>query len=367
MMKLIEPVIEKEEKDAVIEVLNSGWISEGPVTLRLEEEIKRFVGTRFATATTSCTSALLLCLKALGIGKRDEVIIPDFTHPATGNIVKWLGAEPVLVDVEKDSYNIDYAQAEKAITKKTRCMIPVSWAGNPLDMPRLCEINETHDNLFSIVEDAACSLGSVFNGVKTGKLADVTCFSFHPRKVITTGEGGVVVTDEQPIARRVKLLKFFGSLKKGNEYEFVDDGINCKLSDVLSAIGLQQMRKIDTILQKRVEMAKYYDELLQDVFCVVTPSRRSNTYHTYQTYAVYITKENQRDKVILRLKGKNIETQIGTYALHLQPYYAKTKRVGSLHNSELLYKNLLALPMSYKMTREDQEHVVEQLKIALRG
>ena len=359
-IKLIEPVIGKEEIRNVSEVLRSGWLTEGPRTEELEERIKQYVGVDYAVAATSCTTAIELALRALEIGPGDEVIVPDFTHPATGNMVRWVGATPVLVDVDPFSYNIDFKEIEKAITKKTRCILPVSWGGNPLDIRPLDEMKEKHD--LSIVEDAACSLGAEYGGKKTGKMADITCLSFHPRKIITTGEGGMAITDDPTYAGRIRHLKKFGMEAKDGEITFTGNGTNYKLSDVLAAIGMAQMDKIDAIIKRRIGLAKHYTDLLTSIDSVRTPEKKKNAKHTYQTYAVYIEKDGVRDKIIEDLREKNIETQIGTYSLHLQPSYKRAKKIGKLAEAEKLYRNLLALPMCHSMTKADQEYVVSELK-----
>jgi dTDP-4-amino-4,6-dideoxygalactose transaminase len=363
-IKLIEPVIGKEEIRNVSKVLRSGWLTEGEQTSEFENRIKEYVGVKFAIAATSCTTALEMALRSLDIGPGDEVIVPDFTHPATANMVRWVGATPVLVDVDLSSYNIDPDEIEKAVTKKTRCMIPVSWGGNPLDFRPLNEIKERH-KLF-IVEDAACSLGAVWNGKKTGTMADITCFSFHPRKVITTGEGGMAVTDNPAYAKRLERLKKFGMVTTNEEIEFTGEGTNYKLSDVLAAIGNAQMDKIDRIINRRIELAKNYNDLLADVDCIRPPEKRKDTRHTYQSYAIYIEKGGIRDKVMKDLRKENIETQIGTYALHLQPSYKGAKRIGNLKRAEKLYRNLLTLPICDWMKRKDQELVVSKLKSSIR-
>jgi len=363
-IKLIEPFVGKEEMKNINKVLRSGWLTEGPRTEELEQRIRQYVGVNYAVAATSCTTAIELALRALKIGPGDEVIIPDFTHPATGNMVRWVGATPVLVDVDMSSYNIDPEEVEKAITKKTRCILPVSWGGNPLDIGPLDEMKEKHDLL--IVEDAACSLGAEYNGKKTGTMADITCLSFHPRKIITTGEGGMSVTDDPDNAERMRRLKKFGMETINGEIRFTGEGTNYKLSDVLAAIGLAQMDKIDVIIKRRIQLAKYYTDLLAKVDSVRPPEEKKNAKHTYQTYAIYIEKEGARDKIIENLRKENIETQIGTYALHLQPSYRQAKKVGELERTEKLYRNLLTLPMCQSMTKADQEYVVSELQKSIR-
>jgi len=335
--KLTTPVVDEREVDAVRKVLESGWLTEGPVTREFEATVASYVGSKYAVATSNCTVALELCLKAYKV--TGEVLIPDFTHPATVLAVINAGCTPILSDVQLDSYNMspmihDWAEA----------IMPVSWGGQPLGTPIYVGATTS-----VIIEDGACSLGSEFNGFKTG-CGVTTCFSFHPRKIITCGQGGMVTTNDLKIANRIRELKRFG-----------EGGTNGQFCDVLSAIGLVQMSKIEGIIDRRIEMARIYSELLREVPNVKVPEKHEHAKHTFQTYAIYLEK-GDRDKIIVRLKEKGIETQIGTYALHLLPQFKKLKRIGPLTNSTKLYHNLLALPMAYTLTEENQKRVVTELK-----
>jgi perosamine synthetase len=362
-LKLIEPVVGEEELRAIQKVLESGWLTEGSVTGEFETKLAQFTGAKHAIATTSCTTALELALRALNVKHGDEVIVPDFTHPATADVVKWVGADPVLVDVDISSYNIDVGEVEKAINQKTKCVMPVSWGGNPLDYEILDELKEEHG--LYIIEDAACSLGSEFAGKKTGTMADITCFSFHPRKLITTGEGGMITTDNEEVAEDIRCLKKFGIKSTDKKDDFVRIGTNYKLSDILGAVGVEQMRKISRIIDRRIELATNYSKLLKDIDSIRPPIKGEKAKHVYQTYAVYIEIEGIRDKIIQDLKKEGIETQIGTYSLHLQKAFQKAKMIGKLRTGEKLYRNLLSFPMCHSMTLEDQEQVVQEVVRAL--
>jgi dTDP-4-amino-4,6-dideoxygalactose transaminase len=358
-IRLIEPVVGTEEERLVGEVLKSGWLSEGPMTTRFEELVKEFTGAKHAVAASSCTTAMELALRAVGVGEGDRVLVPDFTHPATAGAVLAAGAKPVLVDVDLFTYNIDCSEMRK-VARGARAAIPVSWGGYPMDKKDLDELKNDHNML--IIEDAACSLGSACRGIKTGVMADITCFSFHPRKVITTGEGGMITTDSHEYAEKIRSVKNFGVAKVGGFMRFVGYGTNYKMSDILAAVGVAQMAKLREIIEKRVELASRYDKLLSAVDGIRPPSRSDDVRHVYQTYAAYVEKEGARNKLMLHLRSCGVEAQIGTYALHLEPYYQNLERQGDLTNSKLLFENLLALPMCHRMTNEDQEYVVSLIK-----
>ena len=357
-IKLIEPVVGREELNRVWKVLESGWLTEGAVTEEFEKKLASYVGAKHGIATCNCTLAIELALRALGIGRGCEVIVPDFTHPGTIDAIISAGAEPVLVDVNLDSYNIDVERLEEAITEKTKCIVPISWGGNPLNMKQIYKLKRKYG--LCVVEDAACSVGAEYDGQKTGAMADASCFSFHPRKVITTGEGGMITTNDDKVADVASSLKDFGEGKVGERIEFVRYGTNYSMSDVLAAIGLAQLEKVDLIIAKRIELAKNYDELLSKVKDIKPPVKDEKAKHVYQTYAVYV-ENGMRDSLIKSLREINIETQIGTYALHLQSVFKDIRRGNKLENSVKLYKNLLTLPMCHSMTFDVQEYVVSQI------
>lgn len=354
-LQLIKPTIDEREILAVTSVLRSGWLTEGSVTRQFEEKFAKYVGTKYAIATTSCTTALEATLKLLGIEKGHHVVVPDFSHPATADVVRLVGATPILVDVSLNTYNIVWEEVEKARRKfKIDAIIPVSWGGYPLDRD---VVSDFENDGCKIIEDSACSHGSSFKGVMSGSIGVAGCFSFHPRKVITTGEGGMITTDDDKFAKDVKIYKSSGALSG----QFVTIGSNLRMSNVLAAIGLEQLLKLDGTIAKRIELAKIYNELLKGVDWAIPPMVESEVRHNYQTYAIRLLRGN-RDEIIQRLKTKNIETQIGTYALHLQPSFASEIRIGTLENSEKLYRNLLTLPMCYDMDYHDQLRVVNELK-----
>jgi perosamine synthetase len=351
---LARPQIGEEEIALIRSVLQSGFLVEGKVTKEFEETVARYVNARFAVATSSCTTAMETALRALNVSG-GEVLVPDFTHPATVNAVISAGGTPVLTDVGLTQRNVTLAQIESRLAASLKAVVGVSLFGNPLErgVYELCVRKG-----IPIVEDAACTLGAEVDGSRVGSQADATCFSFHPRKIITTAEGGMITTNREDISSFCKAFKSFSS-RKG---VFEGHGANYRLNDVQAAIGLGQMRRLDLLLSIRARKAKVYDDLLGDCAHVVIPERRSDLKGTYQTYAIYLDKNGIRDRIMSELGKRGIESQIGSYALHLQPGFMHLKRVGPLTNSELLYRRLLALPLHHELTGDDQNRIVATIR-----
>ena len=352
---LMRPFVGEEELEAVRKVFESNYLTEGPVTDKFEKKFAGYVDAKHGIAVTSCAIGLELSLQVLGIGPGDEVIVPDFTHPATGDCVCQVGASPVLVDVDLESYNITPEVIKDAITEKTKCIIPVPWGGNPLD-PEIYKLGDEYN--IPILEDTACSVGARIGNKKVGSIADLSVFSFHPRKVMTTGEGGMLTTNSDDFAEKAYSLKRFGE-KNGR---FVYHGTNYKMSNIVAAIGLEQLKKLDKILEGRIEKAKVYTELLEGIGSIRSPVVKPDVRHTFQSYCIYVEKDGWRDKLRQDLLESGIETQIGTYALHLEPSYADVKREGDLKNSEKLFKNLLTLPLHHELSYDDQDYICKTIK-----
>ncbi len=373
---LIRPFITQEIKDKVLEVLDSGYLTEGPVTSEFENTLKEYLGCKHLVAVTSATTGLEMALRALNVGPDDEVIVPDYTYPATVSVAPLVGAKAVIVDVVKETMLIDYDAIEAAITEKTKAIIPVSLFGFPLDYNRLNEIKEKHD--VYIVEDAACSIGAEFEGVKVGNQADITIFSLHPRKFITTGEGGIVCTNDDSLGDWMNSYKHFGmnmnnTAREGVQFDII--GTNYKLTNIQAAIGLGQLKHIDKLLAKRIELANNYKKLLSDVEGIqVNPllkqgrcsqncsCNKPSCVHSYQTFAVFV--EN-RDLIMKELRAKGIEVQIGTYSLHMHRAFQNNPLVeikGEMKNSKWCYEHALALPLFDDLTFEQQDIVVNELK-----
>ncbi len=349
LVPLAVPDVGEEEIDEIRKVMATGFLTEGATTKEFEKMVADYLGVKHAIAVTSCTTGLHAVLESLDI-KGQEVIVPDYTYPATAEAVVLAGGIPVLVDVDLDSMNMTSEILEEAYNDKMTVFSPVSWAGVPLEK----EIYQKSQNLgLKMLEDSACSLGAKIGDEYVGKIADYSCFSFHPRKVITTGEGGMITTDNDEVAEKCYSFKHFGA--KGSSFETI--GTNYKLSNVLSAIGVIQMKKIENIIQTRIEKAKIYHELLLKINNIKPAYVGNNTRQTYQSYTCYVEKDGYRDKIRNALSDENIQSQIGTYALHLEPAYKNMKRVGNLENSTKLFNNALTLPLHKNLTQEDQENI----------
>lgn len=349
----MRPSLGSEELGQIKKVLKSKFLTEGEVTKRFEQKVASYVHTKYAVATTSATTALHTSLECIGV-RGKKVLVSDFTFPATALVVKLAGGIPILVDVNKETMNVTIEIIEDSLDNSTNVILPVSLFGNPLEK----SLYKLRKEGIKIIEDAATNLGTKLGNDYVGSLADLTCFSFHPRKIITTGEGGMITTDNKEMLEKMSSFKMFG--KVGNK--FVGEGTNYKISDILSAVGLAQLNKIERIIQKRQKMAKIYDELLSKLNNVETQRPMVDSRHTYQSYVCYITKPNLRDKIRKRLSLQNIETQIGTYALHCLPAYRKYQKRGNLSNSEFLYKNSISLPLHEEISQSDQEFICKVIK-----
>ncbi|MBU0505090.1 MAG: DegT/DnrJ/EryC1/StrS aminotransferase family protein [bacterium] len=359
---LIKPYITQEVKDKVIDVLDSGYLTEGPVTHELETLFQEYIGCTHAIAVTSCTTGLELALRALGIGPGDEVIVPDYTYPATASVVNIVGATVVIVDVDQQTMLIDYDAIQEAITEKTKAIIPVSLFGNPLDYGKLNKIKNQHN--IKIIEDAACSLGATYQDKKVGSLADISVFSFHPRKFITTGEGGMVTTDNDEWAAWMNSYKHFGMSKSDERQaiQFERVGTNYKLSNLQAAIGVVQMQHVEELLLKRYQLAENYVGLLKNVSNIVLPQTTEGGVHSYQSFCIFI--EN-RDEIMRQLRDIGIEVQIGTFALHKHKAFNDNpfvRVVGSMKNSQYVFENCLTLPLFHDITPNEQEIVIKTLE-----
>lgn len=371
MIRLTIPEIDDDEIQAVKEVLDSGWLIQGEKVKRFEQLVADYVGTRHAVAVNSGTSALHLSLLSLGLAKGDEVITSDFTFPATANVIELVGAKPVFVDINLDTYNLDAAQLEAKITQRTKVITPVHLFGQAADMKPILELARKHN--LKIVEDAAPALGATckVNGEagQAGSFGDLGCFSFHPRKVITTGEGGMITTNDDELAATLRKLRNHGMEPQETGTDFVLAGFNNRMTEMPAAIGIVQMRKLDQTIYRRQRLAQLYNELLSGIPWLKTPQMLDGANHIYQTYAVLLDDKIDRNSLISRLNKAGIETTIGTYAIHQTRYY-KNKYgfdINDFPNARIAFELGLVLPLYPRMTEGDVRYVVNSLKEAERN
>lgn len=365
---LAKPWIGEEEIEAVAEVLRSGWIIQGPKVKEFEDQFARYQQTKYAVACNSCTAALHISLAAIGIKPGDEVIVPAFSFIASANVVLYQGAKPVFVDVNPSTYNIDPEKIEEKVTKKTRAIIPVHLFGQPADMEPISEIAEPHD--IYVIEDAACAHGAEYHKKRVGGLGDAGCFSFHPRKPITTGEGGMITTNDEEIARKARAIRSHGmgletwertKDMKLNLPSFSILGYNYRMTDISAAIGLIQMKRIDDAIERRIKVAKRFNEAITKIDGIKPPKVIEGVRHVYQSYVCKVDlNKHSRDDIILGLSKRGIAAQIGTQAIHLEPLYRQYGyKKGDFPGCEDAFFTTLSLPIFAEITDEQIDQVID--------
>lgn len=361
MIRIAWPEIDDREIEAVAAVLRSGYLVQGRAVRAFEELVEGYVGVRHAIAVSSGTAALHLAALALEIGPGDEVIVPDFTFPASANAVEVTGARAVLVDVNLDTFNLDPACLESAVSSRTRAVMPVHLFGLAAPMKEVEAFATQHG--LAVIEDAACAFGAEYFGRKCGSMGIVGCFSFHPRKAITTGEGGMLVTNDDAIAHRLRQLRNHGMAATDLRVEFVLAGLNYRLTEFQGALGATQMSRVDSIIARRSEIAEEYQQRLQTVPGVACPSSPSNCRHVWQSYVILLDDGIDRAQVMRQMREAGVEVTIGTHAVGEQPHYAS--RGVRCANSSLAYARSLSLPMHTRLTSADLDVVVQALAGAL--
>jgi perosamine synthetase len=364
-ISLSRPTLGEEEVDAVRDVLASGWIAgQGPRGEALEQRFGEVTATTHAVAVSNCTAGLHLSLLSLGVGDGDEVVVADYTYPATGHAVLFTGATPVFADVRPDTGTIDPDAAEAALTSRTRGIVAVDVFGQCADYEPLRALCKRH-GVF-LLEDAAAAVGGTYQGSPAGSWGDVGCFSLHARKGITSGEGGVVVCDDAEIADTVRKLSCFGVVsaferKRSHDLaipSFELLGYNYKLSDIQAAIALVQLGRLKELLKIRRSIADTYAERLREVPGVEPPREAADREHTWQAYVVTLDPRISRDRVAGALRSKGVEAGIGTFASHLQPVYEDP---APCPVSAQLFERQLAIPMHANLTEGQAEHVANSV------
>lgn len=341
MTRLIKPYIQYEDVEKEFkEVFETGLFTKGSYVHKFEDALKKYTGAKFGYFTTSATTALTMALKVIDIKPGDEVIVSDFSFPATVNVVEDLYATPIFADVDKETYNMNPVDLEKKITRKTKAIIFVDALGNPSGIHKIKAICEKHG--IPLIEDAACGLGSSENGLKCGNISDITCFSFHPRKLLTTGEGGAILTNNKQYSELLKVKLAHGAIVENGKFDFVDYGYNYRLPELQSIMGIKQLVHLDDVIKRRQELkAAYVKELI--TYGIIPQKVSSNVIHNVQSAVFYVPQDINRDELITYLRTKEIETTIGTYCLSGCSYYLK--KYNSLQPvANDLFMNTITLP-----------------------
>lgn len=370
------------EIQSVLEPLRSGWLVQGPKVREFEEKWSAFTGAEHSVAVTSCTSALHLSLAALGIGLGDEVLVPAFTWIATANVVEHLGATVVFCDIDLETFNVDVGRLEERITERTRAVIPVHLFGLSADMDPLMELARRHD--LRVVEDAACGFGARYHGSHVGTLGHTGCFSFHPRKAITTGEGGMVTTGDGELADRIRRLRDHGAAISDLQRhvgprpyllaDHPDAGYNQRMTDLQGALGSAQMERANEIIAERRRLAAGYDAAFAELDWLRTPAAPDGYEHGYQSYPCLFQPEpvtldsvlrihDARNRWMDRLQQVGISTRPATHSIHMLHYYAQKYglRPEDFAASYAASQCSISLPLFHGMGEDEQAYVIERV------
>lgn len=361
--------IEEDDIEAVVEVLRSDYVTTGPAVAEFEKTVAEYTGAKYAVAVSNGTAALHAACLAAGFKEGDEVITTPITFAASANCVLYCGAKPVFVDIEPDTYNMDPTKIEEKITPKTKAIIAVHFTGQPCKMDEIHEIAKKHNLL--VIEDAAHALGADYKGKKIGSISDMTTFSFHPVKHITTGEGGMITTNSKELYDKLILFRSHGITRderflEKNEggwyYEQLDLGYNYRITDIQCALGISQMKKLDRFVERRRKIAKRYHEAFADMKGIQIPKQETGCHNSWHLYVIQVL-EKDRKEVFDALRSKNIGVNVHYIPVYKHPYYQKNgyKEV-CCRNAEQYYANAISIPMYPLLSKEEQEYVIETIK-----
>ncbi len=367
MIPIAKPYLTIDEAQAAYDTILSGWITQGPKVAEFEQKFADYTGAKYAAAVSNCTTALHLALIVANITSDDEVICPSLSYIATANAIKYVGAQPVFAEVNQN-YNIDIEDVKKKITSKTKAIIIVHQIGMPADIDAfntLCK----EKNLI-LIEDAACAIGSSYKGNKIGSHSDLVCFSFHPRKVISTGDGGMITSSNEAYINRVKLLRQHGMsvndrVRHQSATVIFEDhlevGYNYRMTDIQASVGIKQLEKLDWIIEERRKIAQKYINDLKDISCIQLPVESENCFSNFQSFSIFL-KQNcpiSRNQLMQELLDRGISTRRGVMTIHRETAYKSTKF--SLPLSENLSDQSIIIPLYVPMQNEDIDYITKNL------
>jgi len=361
MIQLAKPVLTEEDKQAVIDVMNTCWHSLGPKKIEFEQNFAEYIGTKYALAVNSGTSALHLCILASNIGEGDEIITSPFSFIASANCALMCGAKPVFVDIDPITYNMDVDKIEAAITDKTKAILVVHIFGQSCDMNKIRDISEKHNLI--VIEDACESIGAEYNGKMVGTFGDIAVFSFYPNKQINTGEGGMIVTDDKKFYDMCNSLHNQGRSDSGQWLTHKYLGYNYRISEFNCALGISQLKRINSIIAQRLAVAEKYNKALAKVPNITLPYTAEFSTHTWFVYVILLDKKLDRDHVIRELNKLEIQTKPYLPAIHLQELYVNLFEYekGAFPICENVSSRSIALPFYESITDREIEQVVDAL------
>jgi perosamine synthetase len=368
MIPIAKPYLTKKEAKAAYNTILTGWITQGPRVAEFEQKFAAYTGAKYAVAVSNCTTALHLAMIVAGVGPDDEVICPSMSYIATANAIKYVGAKPVFAEINPANYNLDVEDTAKKITDKTKAILLVHQIGMPADIDAFKDLAAKHN--LKLIEDAACAAGSSYKGAKIGSHSELVCFSFHPRKVISTGDGGMITTNNEAYYNRMKLLRQHGmSVNDRTRHEsskiifedHLEVGYNYRLTDIQASVGIQQLEKLDWIIGKRRKIATSYHKAFKAIGCIQLPLEKKGYFSNYQSYSIYLKDGApvSRNDIMQKMLDAGISSRRGIMTTHRETAYRKEYDGLSLPVSEKACDRSIILPLYVPMKDEDIQKVIE--------
>ncbi len=368
-----KPYITQDEIDEVVDSVSSGWLTMGPKTIQFEQEFKKYIGSNYAISCNSCTAALHLALRVIGLKEEDEVLVPAMTFAATAEVVCYFKAKPVLVDIDKDTHNIDINDIERKITSKTKAIIPVHYAGCPCNMDEILGIAQKY-NLF-VIEDAAHALPAWYKKRKIGTIGDITCFSFYATKTLATGEGGMITTENEKWSEKIQILRLHGISKDAWKrysdegswyYEIIEAGYKYNFTDIQAALGLAQLKKLEWMRDKREEIANIYSSAFNEIDSIITPIVSPDIISAWHLYTIKLDLDRltiSRNQFIEELFNRGIKVSVHFIPLYRHPFYKEKfdYKERDFPNSEWVFNRVISLPIYPSLSKEEIEYIINNI------